>query len=138
MKTIKQIQEEILKTSHLDSSRQLARDHFKECEINIEELEAKDFKELANLINIEIQKLSKNPKREVIPELKVNSRIKKNKNGVYLRASAYYFEDREGISFWKDNKDFPVGFCANLVYYNQVPFITGFIKWINFLLAKHE
>ena len=137
MKTIKQIEEEILGTAHLSSSGDLARQYFKDSGIKLKDLELYDFQGLAYFINKEINILANDPEYRMIPSLIVKEKIKEDRHGVFLRCSGSYFNDREGISFWYDNKQF-IGFCGELSGCNRTPFIKGFIKWINFLLAKHE
>lgn len=137
MKTIKEIQEEILETAHLSSSGDLARQYFKDSGINIKDLELYDFQGLAYFINKEIDILVNDPEYRMIPLLIVKDKIKRNKDGVFLRCSGSYFKDREAISFWHEKSEF-IGFCGELNGCNRTPFIKGFIRWINFLLGKND
>lgn len=126
---------EILDNAHLNCVKDLARKYFRQSGIDFTSLITSDFCKLGALIQVEIDKLSSDSKYQMIPKLKIRIFPKKNKDGVFLRISGSYFSDREGISFHTDhNRDFLVGFCAEMDGCNQTPFIVGFVKWVDYLL----
>lgn len=48
----------------------------------------------------------------------------------YLRCRAFYFEDRECISF---NRDGFIGFCGWSDSKNDVPILDGFYDWLEYM-----
>lgn len=126
------MREEIFETAHLNSSRDLARKYFEQSGINFADLTLEDFDKLRLFINIEIQKLLADPSYSMISKLMVKPKIKKEKSGVFLRASGNYFPDREAISFYNRGPFF-IGFCVWANGCNQTPFMKGFIDWVDFL-----
>lgn len=119
--------QEILDNSHKCNSSQLCREYI-DGDFLFEKMPMSNFYKLAELIQKEIDKLGNDPTYSMIPKLKVKDKIKKNKDGVFLRISGSYFNDREGISFNFRNNF--VGFCAEMDGCNRTPFIVGFLNWI--------
>ena len=126
------MREEILNSAHLITSNDLARKYFDQFGIDFAGLNMSDFEKLKSLIQIEIDKLLADTEYQMITKLRVKDKIKKNKQGVFLRISGNYFTDREGISFNNRNPLF-IGFCTEMSGCNRIPFITGFVKWVDFL-----
>lgn len=52
-----------------------------------------------------------------------------------LICRAYYFEDREAVTF---NRDGFVGFCGWADKDHVAPFVTGFVKWVEEMVAEQE
>jgi len=128
---IKQLRKDIFDNSHIERSKESAREYFRISGIQLSNLTARDFDKLKEFVTIEINKLLADPSYRMIPELRV-SKIKENKSGIFLRISGSYFSDREGISFnlWKP---LFIGFCAEMSGCNQTPFIKGFVKFVDYL-----
>lgn len=57
------------------------------------------------------------------------------RNWAGLRCRAYYFEDREAVTF---NSDGFVGFCGWADNDHVAPFVTGFVKWVEEMVANKE
>jgi len=134
---MKDKRKEILDHSHLNSTNELARIYFRESGINFSNLEMKAFEELQLLIQIEIDKLLDDTSYRMITELKVKpiiQRTRYSEHGIFLRISGSYFSDREAISFWTN--PLKIGFCGEMSGCNRIPFITGFIKWVDLLKRR--
>ncbi len=134
------LRQEILNNSHLSSSSNLARQYFAESGIDFLCLEVDDFNKLRSFIQIEISKLEADSTYPMIKKLRVKPKIINNKDGIFLRIAGIYFTNREGISFNINYNSRPlfIGFCAEMDGCNRIPFIRGFVKWVDFLKTKKE
>ena len=68
--------------------------------------------------------------------IKIN--IKMRKNGLKfaeILVKGSNFKSREGITF---NQDGFIGFAGWADSENQKPFVTGFFKWIDYILMKEQ
>jgi len=142
MKTLKQIQEdsfivaelrpkrqEILDKSHQNISSELCRKYVGD-DFYWSRFPLKAFELLAKLTQKEIDILSADKSYAMIPKLKIKDKIRTNrKNGVFIRVSGDYFNDREAFSF--NFQDSFIGFCGEMSGCNRTPFITGFINWVD-------
>lgn len=95
-----------------------------------------NFERLSVLIQKEIDKLLADESYSMVSKLRVKDKIKKNKDGVFLRVSGSYFSDREGISF--NSRDNFIGFCGWADGCNRTPFILGFLDWVDELGGVNE
>jgi hypothetical protein len=131
---------QIISKSHLSQTKDLARQYWDSLDIDPFKLQMDDFLELKRHIQYIIDKLSSKKDYQIIPRLHIKEKILINKNKISLRVSGNYFDDREGITFYKRNKStgLNVGFCGQLNGCNQTPFIQGFITWINIYLLEND
>jgi hypothetical protein len=128
--------EEIINKSHEYCAAELCRKYIGD-DFDFSKMPFSNFKRLAELTQKEIDRLLADKTYQMIPQLKIKDKIKKNKEGIFLRISGSYFNDREGISF--NFKASPiVGFCAEMSGCNRIPFIVGFLNWIDEIGVKRE
>ena len=125
--------EEIIEKAHIGSTTDLCRKYASD-DFAFQMMPIENFERLRDLIQIEIDKLLSDPTYQMITKLKVKDKIKRNKDGIFLRISGSYFSDRQGISFNKKNGF--IGFCAEMDGCNRIPFVVGFINWIDELRKK--
>jgi len=121
------LKEEIIEKAHLYSAQTLARRYYNEAKIDFADLNHKDFEDLRDLIQKEISKLLVDQSNQVAPGLEMESKIKNNREGVFLTVCSDYFKNRQAISFCR----FSIYFCSWADGYNQTPFILGFINWVD-------
>jgi len=131
---------EIISKSHLSKSKDLARQYWDSLDIDPFSLRKDDFLELRRHIQCIINKLSVRKGYNMIHRLNVKGKIEKDRNRISLRISGSYFDDHEGITFYRSDKltGIDIGFCGELNGCNQTPFIQGFITWINLYLLKND
>jgi hypothetical protein len=125
--------EEIVERSHEFIAASLCRSYVGD-DYLFSKMPVSNFERLSVLIQKEINKLLADESYSMVSKLKVKDKIKKNKDGIFLRVSGSYFSDREAISF--NSKNNFVGFCGWADGCNRTPFILGFINWIDELGAK--
>lgn len=121
--------ENIISVSHEYCASELCRKYVGD-DFDFSKMPFSNFYRLAELIQKEIDKLLTDETYSMIPQLAIKEKIKKNKNGIFLRISGSYFSDREGISFNFERNPF-VGFCDEMSGCNRTPFIIGFLNWID-------
>ena len=128
--------EEIFDTSHLDASSDLARAYFKECGLKIEEVTLIQCAELIEFITDEIKPLLADKSYQMVKDLRMNKRIKKDKYGIYLLTDGSYFKERQAVSFLLGNRR--IIFCNWASGCNRIPYIKGFVKWCDYLKEQKE
>lgn len=111
---------------------------FSELGFTYQMITSKEIGKLIQLLNIEIDIFNKNPDNE----LKLNiSKFGNNDfnydynndgaiKSVFIKVDAFYFEDREAISF---NSNGFIGFCGWSSSVNSVPFYNAFDRWLEYL-----
>lgn len=111
---------------------------FSELGFTYQMITSKEIGKLIQLLNIEIDIFNKNPDNE----LKLNiSKFGNNDfnydynndgaiKSVFIKVDAFYFEDREAISF---NSNGFIGFCGWASSKNAVPIFIAFDKWLEYL-----
>jgi hypothetical protein len=125
--------EEIISRSHESIASSLCRSYVGD-DFLFSKMPISNFERLSALIQKEIDKLLADESYSMVGRLKVKDKIKKNKDGIFLRVSGSYFSDREGVSFnYKNNF---VGFCDWADGCNRTPFILGFLNWVDELEGK--
>ena len=129
------LRQRILEKSHLVEVKPLVRDYYAKSGIQYSDLNLNLLDKLRTFIQDEINKLLADENYPyMIKDLRVKDKIKKDKDGFYLRIDGSYFRNREGISFYKPNLyKIDVEFCASMSGCNQIPFIVGFVNWIDFV-----
>ena len=128
-----QLRKETLEKAHLEESSNLGRQYFKELGVDWHNLTISHFERLSVIIQNVIDILLLDKRYDMIPRLKVNPKIRDNKDGISLRISGSYFSDREGVSFSGDW----VGFCSEMSGCNRIPFLKGFVYWVDYLNDKN-
>ena len=128
--------EEIFEKAHLNESSDMARIYFSKLGIEFKDLKMSDYYKLSEFIQEEIYPLLADKTYSMVGKLRMNSRIRCDKDYVYLNVDGYYFDKREAISF-NLHKNF-IGFCGWADGCNRIPFIKGFIKWCDYLESKKE
>jgi len=134
---------EILAKAHLIDSNKLAKEYYVAAGLSFADISANDYELLVEMVQKEIDILLADKSYQMIANLQI-SKIKTTKKYVSLRISGSYFGDREGITFFKDNAasmevaevEAPVTFCCSMSGCNRIPFITGFVKWVDTLKGE--
>ena len=132
--------EQILEKAHENESSELAREYFKEKGLKFDDLGDTDMWKLQDFINHECHVLLSDESYSMIKDLKV-SKVKQDKYGWHLIAKGYYFNSREGISFWNpktNDNNITIGFCGWASGCNRIPFIKGFVKWCDWLKPSQK
>lgn len=112
-----------------------ARQYFKQSNLSYEDLTIESINQLRKLISKELKKTT-NLKMTLSRKDKNHFLIKNGK--LYyssIRVDSFYFSKREGISF---NPDGFIGFAGWADSENTEPFINAFVKWCDWLRAKHD
>lgn len=122
------------------NKRDLAREHFKKCNLSYSDIGIKEINKLVEYLNKHIQDYGSCMIKINDPILKGN-----NKNIIFdsnnkikfaeLRVKGTYFDDREAITF---NDDGWIGMCGWADSHNITPFVMGFIEWCNYLKEKRN
>ncbi len=134
---------EILAKAHLLDSNELAKEYYVESGLSFTDIDDNDYELLSDMVQKEIDILLADKSYQMIEGLCI-SKIKTTKKYVSLRIRGSYFGDREGITFFKDDAasmevaeiETPVTFCCSMSGCNRIPFITGFVKWVDRLGSK--
>jgi hypothetical protein len=123
---------EIELASHLQEASKMCREFATMKGFHNWNIKDSDYEKLKFLIDNHIQKLAASGEYRMIYLLKVDRKIIKNKDGVFITCSSDYFRNREAISFNHRCDDF-IGFCAEMSGCNRIPFILGFLDWLEYL-----
>jgi len=121
------LKEEIIEKAHMQSVKPLAIQYYNEAKINFADLKRKDFENLSGFMQKEINKLLADKTYSMAPDLEMEPKVVKNKDGVFLTVRSGYFKGREAITF-DENFIYLCGWASGC---NQTPFILGFINWVD-------
>lgn len=125
---------EILAKAHLLDSNELAKEYYIESGLSFTDIDDNDYELLSDMVQKEIDILLADKSYQMIEGLCIN-KIKKTKKYVSLRIDGSYFKNREGITLYA-NDELIVTFCESMNGCNRIPFITGFVKWVDKLKSK--
>lgn len=124
--------EQVYEKAHLNESSELARCYFKELGLQLENFYPKSYYEkLSEMIQEEMYPLLADKTYQMVRNLRMHSKIKYDKDDVYLLTDGSYFSKREAITF--DLYKRFIGFCGWASGCNRIPYIKGFIKWCDWI-----
>ncbi len=134
---------EILAKAHLLDSNELAKEYYIEVGLSFKGISDTDYELLSEMIQKEIDILLADKSYQMIKSLRI-SKIKATKAYVSLRiegmvrilkAEGSYFKSREGITLHAED-ELIVTFCCEMSGCNRIPFITGFVNWVDKLKGE--
>ncbi|MCX4365087.1 MAG: hypothetical protein OSJ70_04880 [Bacilli bacterium] len=118
-------------------TREEAREYFKKCHLNYEDINMNDIYKLIQILNKKISEVDSVLLMINEPKIKGSYKdivFKKDKlNFAQIRVKGDYFASREAITF---NQDGFIGFCGWASDDNAKPIIDGFIEWCNYIKNK--
>jgi len=120
---------EILAKAHLLDSNELAKQYYVGAGLSFKDISDNDYELLSEMVQKEIDILLADKSYQMIKNLRI-SKIKATKAYVSLRIDGSYFTNREGITL-HDKDELIVTFCREMSGCNRIPFITGFVKWVD-------
>lgn len=126
---------QVLEKAHLRESDELAIQYFNEKAIRYDDLMPQDFKKLQDFIQIEIDRIGWTYKLQV--KRKIEKKNLDGNTGIFIRMSASYFSNREGISFienFNNTGNLYIRFGGMLNGCKHEPLIIGFINWVDWLV----
>lgn len=124
--------EEIFEKSHLNESSDLCRQYFKEQGLQLDNFYPTSYYyKLSEFIQDEMYPLLADKTYHMIEQLRMHPKIKFDKDDVYLLTDGSYFNKREAITFDLYTKF--IGFCGWASGCNRIPFIKGFVKWVDWV-----
>lgn len=140
------LQQEIFEKAHLNESSELARAYWKESGLKFKDIRLSHLYKLREMILDEIYPLLADKTYSMVNELTMDNQIKTKFNKkelieAELYTNGYYFKKREAVTFdsWitpnKEQVEF-IGLCGWASGCNRIPYIKGFIKWINWLCEE--
>ena len=129
---------EIMQNSHLNISSDMAREYFKESGLDYTDINLAHCRKLRWFINKICGKLCADESYSMVKDLEICYTIKNNSHGHFLFMNGSYFDKREGISFFKNKPEFPIGFCGWADGCNRTPVIQGFIQWCDWMKEKKK
>ena len=138
---MEQLKQQILEKAHLNESSELARNYFKELNLDVAVITIPQAEKLSEFIQKEINILLADETYSMVRELRMHKKIKTDRfGGVYLLTDGSYFKQREAISFNYDKRDNYkfVGFCGWASGCNRIPYILGFIKLCDWMKEEKQ
>lgn len=129
------LKEKIFETAHLEESSELARTYFDECGLKMSDVNLDNVEKLKEFITKEMLPLLADEGYHMVKRLRMNKKIKIDKDGVHLYTDGSYFNKRQAIDFWFAEK---IRFCGWASGCNRIPFIKGFIKWCDYMRVQNE
>ena len=132
------LKEKIFETSHLEESSELARQYFDECGLVVKYIPISYYEKLSEFITAEMLPLLADKTYHMVERLRMDKKIWKDEDGIYLTTSGSYFSKRDAIAFSKRDaiafwfKD-KIIFCPWASGCNRIPYIKGFVRWCDYL-----
>lgn len=125
----------IFEVAHLEECSVFCREYFKECDLEMNDVNMDNVEKLNELIQEEIDVLSTDLSYNLVKKLRMEKKIRQNKEGIYLYVCGDYFKHRHAITFYFQDK---IIFCSWATGCNRIPFVKGFINWCDWMVQTKK